>query len=257
MNDCETIVNECEERIKDEVLDEVGGYLVDDEFSLDSENPVQNKVVTEALNNKLDKVENTTSYNLIYASKPQKNGEPSEQTTIRAYYIARSSYIPIYDACLGGYNPDGTINTTLNGAVKTGIPERVDHATPKKWVEDLVNEKTGVFSPLHHFVIIPPDTDRTYNFYMVLPGQTEAFNTLAEFIDYIHGLSPINNVMYFAGTSTEMNFDPSGFTQLKFEMDDLSINIIGLKIDGNYIPKEEVESDTGATLFAFSDTVLL
>ncbi|MBR2376339.1 MAG: hypothetical protein IKA85_00990 [Clostridia bacterium] len=235
---CENIVENGAEDIKNQVLQEIGSVVADSELSLDSDKPVQNKVITQALDNKV------TSSNVTYKA-------------VYGRYNSQDTTMPMANA-----TADETVS--LNGCIpyyifdKNGSHLRVNTPTAgidcanKKYVDD----KFSAFSPLHHFVIIPPDYDWTFNFYMVLPNKTEAFNTLAEFLDYISALSPINSVKYFGGLNSEMNLDPYSVTDLKFELDEQGMNIIGINLGGYIIPKDTIESETGETQFMFSDTVI-
>ena len=51
----ENNIEETSSKIKDEVISQVNGGIVDDALSTESTNPVQNKVIAEALNNKVNK----------------------------------------------------------------------------------------------------------------------------------------------------------------------------------------------------------
>ena len=236
---CENIVENGAEDIKNQVLQEVGSVVADSELSLDSDKPVQNKVITEALDNKVESATYTTG-TYVYA---RINGQDTARGALGMQIQNRNNiegFIPVYNVL------DGV------GQLSSGVPTRDYACANKKYVDD----KFSAFSPLHHFVIIPPEYDWTFNFYMVLPNKLEAFNTLAEFLDYISALSPINSVKYFGGLNSEMNLDPSGITNLKFELDEQGMNIIGINLGGYIIPKDTVESEGGATQFTFSDTVI-
>lgn len=236
---CENIVENGAEDIKNQVLQEVGSVVADSELSLDSDKPVQNKVITEALDNKVESATYTTG-TYVYI---RINGQDTARGALGMQIQNRNNiegFIPVYNVL------DGV------GQLSSGVPTRDYACANKKYVDD----KFSAFSPLHHFVIIPPEYDWTFNFYMVLPNKTEAFNTLAEFLDYISALSPINNVKYFGGLNSEMNLDPYSVTDLKFELDEQGMNIIGINLGGYIIPKDTVESEGGATQFMFSDTVI-
>ena len=109
-----------------------GSGEVDSELSTESENPVQNKVVTEALDDKVQKNTSFNSYMKVYGQT--SNGEE------RMYEFAfspKSGNLAFYDySDLGGYDNNGNIITYNTGAVPTVIPSKPTHATPKKWVED-------------------------------------------------------------------------------------------------------------------------
>lgn len=246
---CENIVENCAEDIKNEALEKIENAVMDEELSLESVRPVQNKVITEAVNTKLDKFTTNTGSVRYYGVK--ENGEQY------VGYVAQNPSWQLNNGFLAVYKSreleGDVIGGSGGGAVLiTNTPTKPYHTANKKYVDD----KFSVFSPLHHFVIVPPEYDWTYNFYMVLPNRTEAFNTLAEFLDYVANLDSTNNVIYFGGTYNEMYFDPTGITELKFELDDSGISIVGINLNGDVIPKDELESDTGATQFMFSDTVI-
>lgn len=259
---CENIVENGAEDIKNQVLQEIGSVVADSELSIESDKPVQNKVVTEALEKKVNFPTNeemkhgTGPYLVAVGQRSTSDGISEMYQTYRIVnptfiYPANANPIVAYKDDRDFAQSDEALSR-LSNTIFTAVPKRNYEAANKKYVDD----KFSAFSPLHHFVIIPPEYDWTYNFYMVLPNRTEAFNTLAEFLDYISALSPINSVKYFGGLNSEMNLDPSGITNLKFELDEQALNIIGINLDGYIIPKDTIESETGETQFMFSDTVI-
>lgn len=258
---CENIVENGANDIKDRVLQEVGSVVADSELSLDSDRPVQNKVVTQALNGKLRKPtadDMELGSTLYLVGVERRNLDKEVYCASNPIYIynannaLKTPIIPQYKVAgvEFGLSDEGLANRPNTIFVASPILDY--EAANKKYVDD----KFSAFSPLHHFVIIPPDYDWTFNFYMVLPNKTEAFNTLAEFLDYISALSPINSVKYFGGLNSEMNLDPYSVTDLKFELDEQCMNIIGINLGGYIIPKDTVESEGGATQFMFSDTII-
>ncbi len=119
--------------------------IVDTELSLDSTNPVQNKVITEALDGKLDK--DTVGNGTVRVYAITANGE---QTT--GYALATSAAacvqprIPLY------YRKDNTQgDIEPPHSLLTGTPKKPYHATNKKYVDDLV-ASSGVFKYVHNIV---------------------------------------------------------------------------------------------------------
>lgn len=98
--------------------------IVDTELSLDSTNPVQNKVITETLESKLDKITTTGASRMYTITGAGKQG------TVNYGPTPVASWIPIYE-------PSG------NGALQVGPPTKPVHATPKKYVDDLVASVGG------------------------------------------------------------------------------------------------------------------
>lgn len=94
---------------------------LDTELSSTSENPVQNKVINEALDGKLDKFEPKYN-NTAVIWYVLKNAEGSLYSTTREISASvKADVIPI---------------TGAGGALRVGNPTADAHATPKKYVDD-------------------------------------------------------------------------------------------------------------------------
>ncbi len=209
VTDCETIKSEIEltkdefesnveetsSKIKEEVLSQLGDVIADDFLSTESKNPVQNKIVTEKINEITIKVDDTLStesenpvqnkvitealdgcvkkytgtpntYVKLYGQK-QSTGE---EAVFEAIYGCANNKIHISGrSSKGGYDDDGNIVSYANGALYTAIPEKPAHATPKKWVEDLVNDNKGTKIYKHTItgqVYTRPEDGNTYDIYV-------------------------------------------------------------------------------------------
>lgn len=104
-----------------------GSIEVDSALSLDSENPVQNKIVTEALDNKVDKLTPTDAaqyYPEIYAMTKSKNPYLLGTTIVGTDSTAGGGYVPVY------LTQDGITH------LLTGTPTRAFHCANKKYVDD-------------------------------------------------------------------------------------------------------------------------
>ena len=93
--------------------------IVDSELSSTSENPVQNKVITSVVNNKLDKVTTSTTLTQVYAKKTNGKQEMRNISTSPA-----TDVIPVYDS---------------NKNIKTSTPVADNDTTPKVYVDEKVN----------------------------------------------------------------------------------------------------------------------
>ena len=93
--------------------------IVDSELSSTSTNPVQNKVITSVVNNKLDRVETSTPLSQIYAKKTNGKQEMRNISTSPA-----TDVIPVYDS---------------NKNIKTSAPVADNDTTPKVYVDEKVN----------------------------------------------------------------------------------------------------------------------
>ena len=93
--------------------------IVDSELSSTSENPVQNKVITSVVNNKLDRVETSTPLPQVYAKKTNGKQEMRNISTSPA-----TDVIPVYDS---------------NKNIKTSTPVADNDTTPKVYVDEKVN----------------------------------------------------------------------------------------------------------------------
>jgi hypothetical protein len=122
-------------------IENTGGgsdITIDTELSAESENPVQNKVITVILESKLDKDTVGNGTVRLYAITAT-----GEQTT--GYTLATSAAacvqprIPLYfrkDNTQGDIEPPHSL--------LTATPEKPYHATPKKYVDSRVSSRTGV-----------------------------------------------------------------------------------------------------------------
>ena len=95
--------------------------IVDTELSLDSTNPVQNKVIAEALDTKLDKV--TPTINATFAYSVVKNNENIRETITEISASARVNTVPLRGA---------------SGNFYVGTPTVGGHCATKGYVDDLV-----------------------------------------------------------------------------------------------------------------------
>ena len=148
---------------------------------------------------KVDKV--NTAFRL-YGTKD--GGTP---TTYSTGWSASANIIPIYDrSSLGGYNSAGEVTTSITGAIKTAIPEKPDHATPKKYVD----EKTALYQ---HKV--------TFKFYRISDNHVIDNGTLvilsksATLIDNVEELRKYVGQVVFADCTagkgaTRIKEDPNG-----------------------------------------------
>lgn len=93
--------------------------IVDSELSSTSENPVQNKVITSVVNNKLDRVETSTPLPQVYVKTPGGG-----QTMWNMSKTPGEDTIPLFDS---------------NNNLKTSTPVADNDTTPKVYVDEKVN----------------------------------------------------------------------------------------------------------------------
>ena len=101
---------------------------VDAELSNTSENPVQNKVITEALDTKLDKF------------------EPAYKNSAVVWYVKKNTDGSLFSATKGisgSIKADVIPITGKGGTLRIGTPTAPEHATTKKYVDDLVASVGG------------------------------------------------------------------------------------------------------------------
>lgn len=208
--DFENNIEETSSKIKDEVLAQVSESSVDDALSTESTNPVQNKVVTEALDGKVKK---NTSFNAFMKVYGQTSD--GEERMYEFAYSPKSGNLAYYDySDLGAYDNNGTIITYNNGAVSTAIPKKPSHATPKKWVEDLVNENKGT-KLYKHIISLTSDFDEAYIVFYSLSNENEYLVHNQEYIwikgeklisyPYLYARLGINSVVVNGGYASLEN----------------------------------------------------
>ncbi len=125
-------IEETSSKIKDEVISQINDSTVDSELSLDSENPVQNKVITEALATKITTPE-------AYPGLPSVISM-TENGVIGRRSVANSPS-KICNGSIASYQNYGTSNIVPSVRLWTGTPLYDGEAANKKYVDESKDAK--------------------------------------------------------------------------------------------------------------------
>ena len=169
VDDCESIKNEIattkaefennieetSSKIKDEVLAQVNVGIVDDALSTESTNPVQNKVIAEALNNKVNK---TTYPTDLQAGVVRASAAGYSETGVSANQNTGLLYLSqVTDTQLKEQtNPNVAVSPAkLARAIKIGLINPDGGAFPANWTEEekaLARQTIGATKLYKHII---------------------------------------------------------------------------------------------------------
>ena len=206
---------------------ETRSETVDSELSTESENPVQNKVVTEALNKKLDKVTTTSSARRVYVVSPS-----GEQTTVNLQSGETSAYsVAMRDGSGTILLPD--IKNVTNETNKQKSAVRYDYVhslinsvKPYTHIVTITNESATIDITLtiYSYDNTPFDTASIYNGIML--GYTSITSSFEPFKSII--------TIYAEGTGYGNNIEKPNYSLWK------DANLINIDTNENIEPDGEL-----------------
>ncbi len=151
LKECKAIKSEIEEIVNnfDDEEEENNSVVIDAELSLESENPVQNKVITQALDGKLDKIKESASSDRFLAIK--RNSIEVSLGYVLTYPNGLNS------GFLAKYMPE-TDGDTVGGSARllTNTPTRNYHCATKEYVDK--NKGTKIYKHTTIFNVLQNGT---------------------------------------------------------------------------------------------------
>lgn len=144
---------------------------IDTELSSTSENPVQNKVIKEALDKKLDKVENAGTHKIYGVSSNNVQTMYDLASSSGAYQPNRIPMLVTATSISGDTEP------TNGGHLLSAMPQKPWHTTPKQYVDDAVKLYR------HSFKMIIKDASNTLTLYINLVSKQATQYTVEAFLN--------------------------------------------------------------------------